>query len=581
MNSKMTGKPSIDRPWLNHYPDFMKNIQIPECSLWDYFKMNCPGEDVAAIHYYGEDILWKTVFEQAEATACALKALGLGEGDQIPVFLRAVPEFVYLLLAAEKIGASILCRDNTLEENVEAVAKAGAKVIFVHDFLSQRALNAYLEGSGVEKVIMLEALHSGSRDAMPDYVQECLDAIYPGKKAQGPAVVSWDKFLEDGRKMKGKAEAPADINRPLLRAYTSGSTGPSKQVIHSAHTIIGVVHQLNFYGNADGFRPTWLITILPPALVAVVISMMVMPMASNKLLILDPFCAPEDVDLEMMRYRPNIWPIIPLFIETVMQNGRVPDDYDMSHLLSSGIGCESYNNKQIHNAEKFLAAHNCHVNFSVAYGCSEAGSNLTIPSLTRAMTDGCVGLPMSLTTISIFKPGTQEELSYNQHGEICVSGPGVMLGYDNEEATAESLQTHADGKVWLHTGDIGYMSEDGNLFALTRGAAPRFEGGDLATLPMENCLANANIEGIADEFFVVVPDDKHEGYFLPYLYVVLEDGYSLEDVEAKIRANLESYMQPVEITVLPERPFFHFKTNRIGMKNDILEARVNKKERCA
>ena len=45
-----------------------------------------------------------------------------------------------------------------------------------------------------------------------------------------------------------------------------------------------------------------------------------------------------------------------------------------------------------------------------------------------------------------------------------------MLGYDRPEATAKALQVHADGKTWLHTGDIGYMSEDGVLYTMTRGA---------------------------------------------------------------------------------------------------------------
>ena len=59
--------------------------------------------DVAAIHYYGEDITWKTVFEESEKCAKSLKAMGFGEGDQIPVFFRLVPNFIYLLLAAEKL----------------------------------------------------------------------------------------------------------------------------------------------------------------------------------------------------------------------------------------------------------------------------------------------------------------------------------------------------------------------------------------------------------------------------------------------------------------------------------------------
>ncbi|MDY2681027.1 MAG: class I adenylate-forming enzyme family protein [Lentihominibacter sp.] len=596
MNENFTGRPSIDRPWMKYYPEAMRNMEIPECTLREYLEANCRGWDLTAVHYYGTDISWNTLFENVDAVARSLKALGIRENDQIPVFLRSVPEFIYLLLAAEKIGASLLCRDNTLMENVEAVAKSGARVIIAHDFLRQHELEAYLAGSSVEKVVLLDPCHSGNyekmpphvfshfvkcslsldsgdHEDMPEYIRKSLDSHYGRSPARGPATMTWDEFLAAGNQHFGQVAASPNINRPLLRAYTSGSTGPSKQVIHSAHTMIGVIHQMNFYASSDDFRTTWLLTILPPALIAVVVSMILMPLSSNRILILDPFCEPEDVDLEMMRYRPNAWPIIPMFIDTVMKNGRLPDDYDMSHLLASGVGCESYNNKQIRNAQKFLNSYNCDVTFTVGYGCSEAGSNVTIPVISRMFSDGNVGIPLPKTVISIFRPGTEEELTYNQQGEICISGPGLMLGYDTPEATAKALWRHKDGRIWLHTGDIGYMAEDGNLHTLTRGKAPRFGGGDLATLPMENLVADANIEGIDDEFFVVVPDEEHPGYFLPYMYVMLEDGYEVADVEMKIRKCLRPHMQPVEIIQLKERPFFHFKTNRLGLQKDIVSKR--------
>lgn len=121
---KHAGKPSEDRRWMQYYPEMMlKMIQIPDCTVWEYLEQHCPGPDVVAIHYYGEDITWKTVFEESEKCARSLRAMGFGEGDQIPIFFRLVPNFVFLLLAAEKIGASLLCRDNTLIENVEASAE--------------------------------------------------------------------------------------------------------------------------------------------------------------------------------------------------------------------------------------------------------------------------------------------------------------------------------------------------------------------------------------------------------------------------------------------------------------------------
>ena len=112
-------------------------------------------------------------------------------------------------------------------------------------------------------------------------------------------------------------------------------------------------------------------------------------------------------------------------------------------------------------------------------------------------------------------------------------------------------------------------------------AAQRFGGGDLMVQPLENIVADAEIKGIKDEFFVIVPDDEHEGCFLPYLYVQLKDGYTLDDVRDKINACLpERYMRPVEIFTVPERPFFHFKTNRIGLSKEIIAKRNQQKEKA-
>ena len=580
MTQKMTGKPSIDRPWMQYYPPQMiEGLRVPESTLYDYLKERCPGEDVIAIHYYGHEILWKEVYEQVDKVACSLRAIGFGVGDEIPVFLRSVPEFLYLLLAAEKIGASLLCRDNTLKENVEAVKKSGAKMMIAHDFLSHEELNVYRKEGGVRGAVLLSPIRSADRTEIPDYSWKYLDDHYTENPAYGPCTMSWDEFLKLGEAFNGTVEASKDIHRPLFRAYTSGSTGPSKQVIHSAHTMVGNIHQMNFYGASGEFRPTWMVTQLPPTLVAVVAAMILMPLASNKLLILCPFVDPMDVDLEMMRYRPNCWPLIPMFIENVMRNGRVPDDYDMSHLISAGAGSEAYNNQQLKRAQKFLEDHNCKARFTTGYGCSEAGSNMTLPMTKQPIGDGNVGIPVPLTLISIFKPGTEEELTYNTFGEICQSGPGTMIGYDNPEATKKAIKVHADGKRWLHTGDIGYMKEDGTVYALTRGSAPRYGGGDLATLPMENRLADAQIPGIDDEFFVIVPDPDHLWCFLPYLFVVLKEGYGVEDIKDQVMESLEEYMQPVQIIQIPERPFFHYKTNRIGLEREIMEGKFEKDEK--
>lgn len=578
VNSNLSGFPSIDKPWLKYYPpQLLEHLQVPACTLTQYLQHNMPGRDVVAMHYYGTDITWGEIFEQVDCVAKSMKAMGLGIGDQIPSFLRSVPEFIVLLLAAEKIGASLLCRDNEPFENAQAMKVAKAKVVFAHNFLPQTTLDEYLALTDIERVVLIDPCYSCDQMDMPDYILDSLENNYQSICAKGEYTMEWKDFLALGDVYIGEVDAPVDIDRPLYRCYTSGSTGPSKQVIHSAHTMVGVLAQMNFYGAAD-VRPTWMVTVLPPALVAVVVSMILMPLASNQLLILNPWVDVYDLDLECMRYKPNNWPMIPMFLEILMKSKRIPEDYDISHLITLGAGAEACNNTQLKNIRAFLKKHKSNVNFTTGYGSSEAGSNVTFHITGRPAGDCNVGSPMPLTTVGIFKPGTTEELGYNIDGEICVTGPGVMLGYDKPDATIKALKKHPDGKIWLHMGDMGHIDEEGHIFTAGRGSNKRFGGGFLDILPMENMVADANIPGILDQFFVIVPDDEHEGYQIPYLFVVLDKGTTIDDIRGEIEVSLKRHMLPVEIIQLPERPFWHFKTNRIGLTNHLMNLRNRAKK---
>ncbi len=82
---------------------------------------------------------------------------------------------------------------------------------------------------------------------------------------------------------------------------------------------------------------------------------------------------------------------------------------------------------------------------------------------------GSVGAPLVRVNCKIVEPGTFDELIYNQEGEICIAGDTLMLGYYNKpEATDEIVKIHPDGERWIHTGDLGYITEKGVLFITGR-----------------------------------------------------------------------------------------------------------------
>ncbi|MDO5410583.1 MAG: AMP-binding protein [Lachnospiraceae bacterium] len=567
-NCVLTGKPSIDRPWLNFYPEVFRDLTVPVCSVTEFLKNQNTDWNRPAIEYYGRQYNWHEFWGYVDATAKALKAIGVKKGDRIPVFLQAVPEHLFLLLGAEKLGAAMICRDDTTDELCFAIRKSESSLVFAPDYISKEEEDQFLAETPMKRMVLVSPYTYADRAGIPDYEQGPLEARYPEHPACNPDNLTWEEFIALGRDVED-FEGDFTPEAPLFCAYTSGSTGISKLVIHSAANIVGIAFQMAVFVPPAPIQLTWWLPLLTPALVAATVSMMVFPLSTGQRLILDPFCDVNDLDLGFMRYQPNMWALIPMFCDILMKSKRIPADYDMSHLLAAGAGAEPYNNRKNREVEQFFHDHNCMITFSAGYGISEAGSNIIIPCPSVPLRDGCVGIPMPQTVIGIFKNGSQEEMGYNEVGEICKFGPGNMMGYQNAEMTAETLQLHPDGKLWLHTGDYGYLSEQGVLYVLGRGLTKRFNGGNLYIMNMESKVVE--VPGVKDGFFCLVPDQEHEGYFLPYLYLILDEGKALEDVKDQIDAALEPYERPYEIRLIKERKYFHFKTNRKELVAGILE----------
>lgn len=576
MIRKRTGKASVDRPWMQMYPKQFRDLAVPACSVTEFLKNRNLMGNVPAIRYYGRQYDWDTVWSLVDRTAKALKALGIRKGDRIPVFLQAVPEHLFLLLGAEKIGAALICRDDTTEELCFAIRKSKASVAFFPDYVSREEEEQFLAETPMERMITVSPYTYADKKAIPSYVQRNLDSRYPKNRACNSRNMTWEDFLALGDDMED-IDADFDSSAPLFCAYTSGSTGVSKMVIHSAESIIGVAAQLVAFAPPTDRQQTWWLPLLTPALVAATVSMMLFPLSTGKLLVLDPFIDVNDLDLGFMDVRPNLWPLIPMFASIVIKSKRIPKDFDMSFLQAAGPGAEPMSNKGYRELEQFLHAHNCNVTVTAGYGLSEAGSSIILPCPQIPLENGCVGIPMPKTVIGIFKLGTQEELGYNEVGEICTFGPGNMLGYQDEEQTRKVMQKHADGHTWIHTGDCGYISEQGVLYVLGRGLSKRYGGGNLYIMNMESKVVE--IPGIEDGFFCLVPDQRHEGYFIPYLYLVLEDGVALSQVRDQIDSALDPHERPHEIKLIRRREYFHFKTNRKILVAEVLEERKKTKQR--
>ncbi len=567
----LTGKASVDKPWLQFYPEALRNVEVPTITVETFLRAKNPDENKIAFEYYGNKITWKEFWGEVDKAAKSLKILGFGEENRIPVFLQSVPAHFILLIAAERIGAAIICRDDIPEELCFAIRKSKSETAFVMDYTSKSDEDLFRATTPMKRVIKISPYDYADRKSVPDYVEKEIASRYTGAIETTEGDLTWDEFLALGKDYTEDYMAQEDVNRPVFGAYTSGSTGISKLVIHSSSNIVATAFQMSIFIPPSDVPEKWWLPILPPALIAVTVSMAIFPLSAGLIMVLDPFCPLEDIDIAFMEQKPNFWALIPMFCEMLMKSDRIPEDYDMSHLRSIGTGAEAMNERKTQEVEAFFHKHNVKATLSAGYGQSEGCSNFTLPNPMFPLVDGCVGMPMPATTMAVFSEDL-EELNYGEIGELCMTGPAMMLhyaGWRGAELTEGALINHPDGNCWLHTGDKAYINEHGIVYILGRGTTKRFGGGELYMMRMETKAVR--VAGVEDGFFCFVPDQDHEGYFLPYFFVILDETKSLDEVKAGLADALEEYEYPVDIRVIKERPYFHFKTNRKELTAAILE----------
>ena len=163
------------------------------------------------------------------------------------------------------------------------------------------------------------------------------------------------------------------------------------------------------------------------------------------------------------KHRPNFIAGVPTLYEALLRIKSL-DRVDLSCLKGVFSGGDSLSIELKKRFDKFLKDHNASIPVREGYGTTECVTASCLTPVNRYK-EGSIGLPFPDTFYKIVKPGTEEEVPYGEEGEICLSGPTVMIEYiNNPEETANTLRRHKDGLKWIHTGDLGMMDEEGFVY---------------------------------------------------------------------------------------------------------------------
>lgn len=553
MKEQMTGYPSIDKPWLKYYSEEAIRASLPKCTIYEYIKMrNEDTLDSIAIEYFERKITFKELFDNIEKTAKAFMALGVESGDIIVVTTITTPETVYMLYASNLIGAILNMVDpRTSAEGIrEYINEVKAKFVISLDFAYSKIEKA-IDGTDVEKVIVVSPADSLSN------IKKVIYRVKNSSTKWSDKCVCWSKFISNGKKANVKyISYKKDVCCAIV--HTGGTTGAPKGVMLSNDNLNAAAYQaLNspiLMSKQDKF-----LNIMPPFIAYGMVLGIHTAISAGWYSIIIPQFDVNEFDKLIIEYQPSGIMGVPTYFEKLMDSPLL-SKADLSFLKVVLVGGDRTSVEFEDKVNNFFGTHGCRIHLSKGYSMTEASSTATI-SFENANKVGSNGVPLCKTVISAFDTETCAELPYGVEGELCINTPTMMLGYYGKpEETVAILKKHDDGSVWIHTGDIGYVDEEGfvNVCGRVKRLIIRFDGFKVFPTYIENVvLQHRAIENCC---VVGASDKQHMQGKQPVVFVVCNEEYKEENAQIILElknlcnSELPEYSQPAEFYILEKMP---------------------------
>ncbi len=221
--------------------------------------------------------------------------------------------------------------------------------------------------------------------------------------------------------------------------------------------------------------------------------------------ILVPIFTPETVADLIRSRKPSFVIGVPTLFDALSRNPKMHKS-DLSCLRATFSGADMLPRPVKERFEEMVKKQGGNVQLLEGYGLTEAVTAIMATPIGNYR-EGSIGVPFPDMLAKIVKLDTIEEAPLGEEGEICVAGPAVMMGYlDQPEETAATLRKHVDGRIWLHTGDIGTMDADGFFyFKLRQKRMIKSSGMNVYPAQVEELLYKH--DKVRDACVIGVPDE--------------------------------------------------------------------------
>lgn len=539
------------RPWLQFYGDVPHNLDYPTLRLDEAVTRTAARiPDAVAYDFLGHTATYCELSEAIERCARGLVALGLRPRDRITISMPTSPQGVVAFYAASRVGAvsSMIHPLSTPDEIAHYLALSGSRFALTLDAFYGRFAEIRSR-TPLERLVLARI----SDELSP--VKRLGFWVTRGRKiprVPPAADVVWWSELGD--------ESHPDIPLPAIDPdelgtilYSGGTTGAPKGIMLSHRNVTSESLQVTTWVGLS--ERDVILAVLPIFHGFGLAALIHAGLQTGARLVMVPQFSPEIVAKLMRSKHPTMMAGVPTLYEALVRHPALRRA-DLSSLRAAFSGADTLRESVRDSFERLVGERGGDVRLLEGYGLTEAVSAVMCTPL-GAPRAGTIGVPFPDTMAKICAPGTDVELAAGEEGEICVSGPAVMLGYlDNPEATAEALKVHPDGRTWLHTGDLGRMADDG-FFAFSCRLKRMIKSSGFNVYP-------AQVEAVLEEHPAVrascvigVPDElqgeRVKAYIVAREHAAAGDALAAELID-HCRARLIKWSCPREVEFRTELP---------------------------
>ena len=497
-----------------------------------------------AIYFMGKSTSYGELGDLVVRAAGALQAMGVKKGDKVGLCLPNTPYYPIFYFAILKIGG-VVVNFNPLYVEREIAFQArdsGARIMVTMDLsVIYDCVEAVRQEGALDNIIvcpMADILPQPKKLMFKLFKRKDVSDI-PADKAH----IRFKDFLALSQGITPVEVAPKDD--VAILQYTGGTTGVPKGAMLTHYNITSNMEMLesHYGGLKRGYEKT--LCVLPFFHVfAMTVLQNLSVLGAAEMLLMPRFDLKELLDLAAKK-KPTLFAAVPT-LYTAINNSELTRNYDLTSIrycMSGGAPLP------VEVKQKFESLTGCVL--VEGYGLTESSPVASANPMDGTGKDGSIGVVMQGTTIEFRDlEDLEKPVERGEKGELCIIGPQVMKGYWNRpDETAKTLE---DGRV-LHTGDVGYMDEDGFIFLVDRIKDLIIcSGYNVYPRVIEEALYQH--PAVAEVIVIAIPDG-YRGQ-APKAFVKLKDGQSatVEELKDFLKGHISKIEMPKAIEFREELP---------------------------